>query len=72
MPLTLWLAVSGIIIYFYLRRANLGIDVHHPKITLNAGGVKKQFPVILPAAPAPGGGFYSPSLSDSGGGGTIN
>lgn len=28
MPLTLWLLVAAIVLYFYLRRANLGIDTH--------------------------------------------
>lgn len=28
MPLTLWLLVSGVVIYLYIRRSNLGIDTH--------------------------------------------
>ncbi len=28
MPLTLWLIVAAVILYLYIRRANLGIDLH--------------------------------------------
>jgi hypothetical protein len=64
MPLTLFLAVAGVILWLYVRRANLGIDQHPgekvaivprkgPSVTLQP----RQGPIsILP----PQGGYLSP------------
>lgn len=60
MPLTLWVLVAGIILYLYIRRANLGIDTHpgevvtiHPKTPAELRGALRSITVdIGPSSPA--------------------
>ena len=40
MPLTLWVIVAAVILYLYIRRANVGIDLHP--------GEKVQAPLFAP------------------------
>jgi len=68
MPLTLFLVVAAIVLFFYLRRAHLGIDTH-PGETVTIAP-RKGAPPVLP----PVGAFHLPTVTlppDSGGGGSI-
>lgn len=64
MPLTLWVIVAAVILYLYIRRANLGID-RHPgeQVTLPA-----RTPPVLPSVP---GTFAPPPLAGQPGGPSI-
>ena len=54
MPLTLWVLVAAVILYLYLRRANLGIDTHPGEaVTVRP----QRSPPVLPPVP---GGFLPP------------
>ncbi len=51
MPLTLWVIVAAVILYLYLRRANLGIDTHPGETT--AVPVRPPAPSVFLGPPAP-------------------
>lgn len=62
MPLTLWLIVAAIVLYLYIRRANLGIDLHpgeavrvQPrKPSVFIGPIQPPAPFTFPNPPLPG------------------
>ena len=54
MPLTLWVLVAAVILYLYLRRANLGIDTHPGEAVTVA---PRRQPPIPPPVPY---GFIPP------------
>lgn len=59
MPLTLWVIVAAVILYLYLRRANLGIDTHPgegksvtiPRPTVLIPRSQGDSPPVLPPIP---------------------
>lgn len=51
MPLTLFVIVAAVVLYFYLRRASLGIDLHpaeRPSVRVGRGN---GAPPVLPRIP---------------------
>ncbi len=63
MPLTLFIIVAAIVLYFYIRRAHLGIDKHPGEQVT----VKPSVPILPPGGgidwskgPAPVPGFTMP------------
>lgn len=61
MPLTLFIIVAGIVLYFYIRRANLGIDTHPAEGRPVPVGPRSGGPPVLPPIgpnflPSPGPG----------------
>lgn len=46
-PLTIWLLSTCIIVYLYIRRSNLGIDLH-PAESKPATNMPKQAPHSIP------------------------
>lgn len=71
MPLTLFVIVAGIILYLYIRRANLGIDLHPaeaPSVFIRPM-LPQPAPQVFIGPVLPGQNTFS--YSSSGGGGLL-
>lgn len=64
LPLTLFVIVAGVILFFYLRRANLGIDQHPgEKVTAQAAApIGPPVPLIGPQQPITIAPFKIPGI----------
>ena len=74
MPLTLWVIVAGVILYLYIRRANLGIDTHPGEgraVTVKPSVTLPGPPVLPPVTFEPPGHVPIIPLPGQGGGGVI-
>lgn len=66
MPLTLWVIVAAVVLYLYLRRANLGIDTHPGEgksVTVRPRPNVSVGPPVLPPIPP----FYIPQTPEEAG-----
>ena len=69
MPLTLWVIVAAVILYLYIRRANVGIDLHPGEAqAAPANRPSVTLPPVLPPVP---GTFAPPPLAGQPGGPSI-
>lgn len=66
MPLTLWVVVAAVVLYLYIRRANLGIDTHPGEAA--AAPVRAPQPTVTlrPSTPFGLGAPSAPSGSAGG------
>lgn len=55
MPLTLWVIVAAVVLYLYLRRANLGIDTHPGEAVTVAPRPAFRVPILPPVPGTPNG-----------------